>query len=147
MMIKPSDSETHQGRGSSSHKRHGSQGAASSNLQDLTLPKRDLSSDYGQGVGLTDILDKLDKSHASHLQTESNKRPSDQLLSTVAPKVSEIRSTQDLGDLTQRFRRDHQQIVKQGGGTEEVSQESPKKKTNAWMKKGPAVLDQMLKFS
>ena len=37
--------------------------------------------------------------------------------------------------------------MKQGGGTEEVYQESPKKKTNAWMKKGPAVLDQMLKFS
>lgn len=76
-MMKQSDSETHQGRGSSSHKRHGSQGAASSTLQDLTLPKRDLSTDYGQGVGLTDILDKLDKSHASHLQTESNQRPSD----------------------------------------------------------------------
>ena len=29
----------------------------------------------------------------------------------------------------------------------ETSQESPKKKTNAWMKKGPAVIDQMIKLS
>ena len=97
-------------------------------------------------MGLTDILDKLDKSHASHLPSEGNQRPSDQILSTVAPKVADIRSTQDLGDLTQRFRRDHQQIVNQGGATQ-LSQESPKKKTNAWTKKGPAVLGKMLKFS
>jgi hypothetical protein len=40
-------------------------------MQELSLPKRELSNDDVHGIGLTDILEKLDKSQASHLLNEN----------------------------------------------------------------------------